>query len=285
MILVTGATGTIGRVLLDQLAATGAPLRAMTRHPGTADLPPGVEVVTGDFDDPASVERAVQGAEKVFLLTAGPEGPRHDATLATAAARAGVEHIVKVSSYTLGDESASDPITTWHRAGEQAVRESGVPFTFLRPTAFMSNSLMWADTIASHDTAYAPYGAGRTTVVDHRDIAATAATVLTTTGHAGRTYPLTGPEALSPGEQVAVLSDAVGRPLRYVETEPATVRTAMTGAGMPDQMADAVLALMATALEPAAAIVDPAVPTVTGRPATSFTTWAHDFRDAFSGAR
>lgn len=282
MILITGATGTIGRTLLDQLAGTDTPLRAMTRHPGRADLPAGVELVGADLGDPTSLQRAVQGVEKVFLLSGGPDGPAHDANLASAAARSGVAHVVKLSALTVADEEADDPITTWHRAGEHAVRDSGVPWTFLRPTAFMSNALAWAQTIASHDTVYAPYGNGRTATIDPRDIAAAAAAVLTSQGHAGRAYPLTGPQALSPRDQVSGLADVLGRPLHYVDAPSATVRTAMTDSGMPGELADAVLALMATALHPASAVVEPTIATLTGHPARRFTTWAQDHLGAFA---
>ncbi len=285
MILITGATGTVGRALLDQLATTDTPLRAMTRHPDRADLPPGVEVVGADLNDPASLQRAMDGVEKVFLLSGGPDGPRHDGNLATAAARAGVTQIVKLSALTVGDEDAEDPITLWHRAGEHAVRDSGVPWTFLRPTAFMSNALMWAETITSHDTVYAPYGDGRTATIDPSDVAETAAVTLTGTGHDGRVYPLTGPQALSPQDQVTILADVLGRPLRYVDAPTETVRTAMTDGGMPEVLADAVLALMATALRPSAATVEPAITTLTGHPARTFATWAHDHQDAFTTTR
>jgi uncharacterized protein YbjT (DUF2867 family) len=282
MILITGATGTIGRALLDQLATTDAPLRAMTRHPERADLPAGVEVVGADLGDPASLDGAVEGIGKVFLLSGGPDGPAHDANLASAAARAGVAHIVKLSALTVGDENADDPITAWHRAGEHAVRESGVPWTFLRPTAFMSNALAWAETITSHDTVYAPYGNGRTATIDPRDIAAAAAAVLTREGHTERAYPLTGPQALSPHDQVTVLADVLGRPIRYVDAPPETVRTAMTDGGMPEVLADAVLALMATALQPASAVVEPTIAALTGHPARTFTTWTHDHLATFT---
>ncbi len=279
MILITGATGTIGHLLLDQLATTDTPLRAMTRHPDTVDLPRGVEVVGADLADPASLQRAMDGIEKVFLLSAGPDGPRHDTNLATAAARAGATQIVKLSALTVGDEDAHDPITRWHRAGEDAVRDCGVPWTFLQPTAFMSNALMWAETITSHDTVYAPYGDGRTATIDPRDIAEAAALTLTGTGHHGRAYPLTGPQALSPHDQVTILANVLGRPLRYVDAPPERVRAAMTAEGMPETLADAVLALMATALRPSAATIEP---TLTGHSARTFATWAHDHRAAFA---
>lgn len=276
MILVTGATGTVGRALVDQLMAVGTPVRATTRHPGAAALPDGVEVVAADLGDPDSLAAAFAGVDRVFLLSAGSDGPQHDKNLTEAAVRAGITHIVKLSALTAGDDTATDPISRWHRAGEETLRRSGVAWTFLRPTGFMSNALMWAPTIHSHGTVYAPFGAGRTAVIDPCDVAAVAATVLTEPGHENRAYPLTGPEALSPAEQVDVLADVLARPLRYVDVPPSAARQAMSKAGMPPVIADAVIALLATGLDAAAAIVHPDVEKLTGTPPRTFRQWAQE---------
>jgi len=281
MILVTGATGTVGRALLDRLLASGQTVRAMSRRPEGADLPAAVHVVGADLGDPSTLPNALDGVERVFLLSRGPDGPQHDAHLSAAARDAGVTLIVKLSALNVGDETSHDPITTWHRAGEQAVRDSGVAWTCLRPTGFMSNALMWTDTVASHDTVYTPYGAGRTAVIDPDDIAAVAAAVLTTPGdgHAHQAYPLTGPEALSPAVQVDILAEVLGRPLRYIDVAPQTAHQAMTEAGMP---AEAVLALLATSLEPDAATVHPTVKKITRRTAGTFRDWARRHQSAFT---
>lgn len=281
MILVTGATGTVGRTLVDLLVAAGAQVRAATRRPTVADLPDSVAVVRIDLGDPDTLTDALTGVDRVFLVSAGPAGPEHDANLAAAAARAGTDHIVKLSALSAGDPTATDPISEWHRAGERALAASGPAWTFLRPTGFMSNARGWGDTIRSHDTVYAPFGSGRTAVVDPRDIAAVAATVLTTPGHEGRAYPLTGPEALAPGEQVDILAEVLGRGLRYVDVPPAAARDAMTAAGMPADVASAVVALLATGLDPASAVVHPTVEKLVGVPARSFRQWAHDHRTSF----
>ncbi|WP_232542061.1 SDR family oxidoreductase [Nocardia bovistercoris] len=118
MILVTGATGTVGRSLVDQLAVSGAPVRALTRRPADAGLPDAVEVVAGDLGDRACIAAAMHGVERVFLLSTGPDIPVHDANVLHDAARAGVGHVVKLSSGRTGDDTATDPIPSWHRLGE-----------------------------------------------------------------------------------------------------------------------------------------------------------------------
>ncbi|RDI49340.1 NAD(P)H-binding protein [Nocardia mexicana] len=281
MIVVTGATGTVGRAVVDQLLATGVEVRAVTRRPQGAGLPPEVEVVRADLGEAEGLADAVAGADRLFLLSAGPDLARHDEHAAEAAAHAGVPHIVKLSSGRAGDAAATDPIPTWHRAGERAVRAAGTAWTMIRPLGFMSNALHWAPTIRAHDTVYAPYGQGRIAVVDPHDIAAVATKSLTEPGHEGRTYTLSGPRALSPGEQTEILAGMLGRPLRYAETTPEQARAALVGFGVDAEMADAIMALRATALESFTARVHPAVEEVTGRPPRSFLEWARENRARF----
>ena len=281
MMLVTGATGEIGRAVVAELLARGVPVRATSRNPERARLPDGVEVVQADLGDAEAVARAVSGVDGVFLLTGGSEIPLHDKTVAMAAAEAGVWRIVKLSSGRVGDDTATDPIPSWHREGERAVRESGVPSTMVRPMGFMSNALTWAGPIREQGAVFAPYADGRVTVIDPLDIAAVAATVLTAPGDVEEVLTLSGPEALSPGEQVAILGDVIGRPLRFVEVEPAAARQAIIGHGVPPEMADAIMALRATALEDFTSVVHPTVQRVTGRPAGTFRAWAERNRAAF----
>ncbi|MEG8183379.1 SDR family oxidoreductase [Nocardia terpenica] len=281
MILVTGATGTVGRVVVDLLCAAGVPVRAVTRRPETAGLPGGVEVVRADLGEPRELGTVLAGVERVFLVSSGPEIPRHDANLAKAAAAAGVAHIVKLSSGRVGDETATDPIPQWHRAGERAVRDSGVAWTMLRPLGFMANALHWARTVREQDTVYAPYGRGRIAVIDTEDIAAVAATVLTQPGHEGRTYTLSGPEPLSAADQTAILAETLGRPLRFVETTPDQARATLIATGMPADMADAVMALRAGALASFTSVIHPDVQRITSRPPRNFRSWTQTHRAEF----
>ncbi|MGF1424908.1 NAD(P)H-binding protein [Kitasatospora sp. LaBMicrA B282] len=281
MILVTGATGTVGRTLVDHLLAAGAPVRATSRRPDRAALPAGVEVAHADLGVPESLPGAVRGVRQVFLLSDGPRLAEHDANLARAAARAGVESIVKLSSGRAGDPGATDPIAGWHRAGEAAVRDSGVAWTMLRPLGFMANALAWAGSIRRERTVHAPFAAGRAALIDPADIAAVAARVLTEPGHHGREYLLTGPQAHSPGELVTILAEVLALPLTYVAISPEVAREALLEHGLAPVMADAVMALRAASLEDFGARVTPAVAQLTGRPATSFRSWATRNREAF----
>lgn len=279
MILVTGATGTVGsEVLASLLPAQAGRVRALTRNPD-AVFPSGVEKVVGDLGG-SDFAPLLRGVAAVFLLTDGLHIADHDRRLAAAAARAGVQQVVKLSALTVGHGS-TDPITTWHRAGEQAIRDTGLGWTFLRPTAFMSNALNWAPTVATHYVVHAPFAGGRTAVVDPADIGAVAAACLTQDGHDRQIYELTGPEPLTLPDQVAILSRALGRTLGYVEADPADVLAQMTSYGMPAELAHAVVELLRSSQEPFNSEPTPNVAAVTGRPAGSFADWAEAHRAAF----
>jgi uncharacterized protein YbjT (DUF2867 family) len=218
MILVTGATGTNGSELTKLLASWGVPVRAMARSPGKAEelaALPGVEVVAGDFDDPASVERALQGVERAFLLTDSTErAEERQLGFVDAARRAGLKHVVKLSQFA-ADERSPVRFLRYHAAVERAIRESGIAWTFLRPNLYMQGLLAFRAQIASKGEFFAAAGDAKVSVVDVRDNAAAAAAALTGAGHEGRTYDLTGPEALTHAEMAAALSDALGSLLPY----------------------------------------------------------------------
>ena len=165
-----------------------------------------------------------------------------------------------------------------HRAGEEAIRDSGIGWTFLRPTAFMSNALNWAPMIAADQVVHAPFAAGRAAVVDPADIAAVAAACLTHDGHNHRVYELTGPEPLSPADQVAILSQVLGRDLRYAEADPADTLAQMVSYGMPEELAHAVIEQFRSTLEPYNSEPTGDITAVTSRPARSFTDWAQAHR-------
>jgi uncharacterized protein YbjT (DUF2867 family) len=281
MILVIGATGTVGRQLVAELLADGGMgVRALSRTPERAGLPGGVELVAGDLGRPETLSAALAGVERVFLLSGGPEGPGHDANLIRAAKQAGVAHVVTLSVLGAG-HGADDPITRWHLAGERAVVDSGIPWTILRPGAFMSNALMWAASITAQDAVYAPFTQAKTAAIDPADIAAVAARALTEPGHENKIYPLTGPDLLSAADQVETLADALGRPLRLVDVPPEAAKGGMVEAGMPAELADAVIASMAQAGTDHAMAVLPTVEELTGRPARSFAEWTTVHLEAF----
>ena len=196
MILITGATGNVGSELIAALLpAQAGHIRVLTRNPG-AVFPDGTQKVVADLAD-SDLAPVLDDVHAVFLLTDGLNIAAHDHRLIAAARQAGVERIVKLSVRSVGHD-ATDPITTMHRAGEQAIRDSGIGWTFLRPTAYMSNALNWAGMIAADQVVHAPFAAGRAAVVDPADIAAVAAACLTHDGHNHQVYELTGPEPLSP---------------------------------------------------------------------------------------
>jgi uncharacterized protein YbjT (DUF2867 family) len=279
MIVITGATGTVGSELVTALLPTQAGhMRVLTRNPG-AVFPDGAQKIVADLGD-SDLAPVLDGVHAVFLLTDGLHIAAHDQRLVAAAQRAGVERIVKLSVRNVGHD-ATDPITTLHRAGEEAIRDSGIGWTFLRPTAFMSNALNWAGMIAADQVVYAPFAVGRAAVVDPADIAAVAAACLTQDGHNHRVYELTGPEPLSPSDQVAILSQVLGRDLRYAEADPASTLAQMVSYGMPKELAHAVIELFRSTVEPYNFEPTGEITAITGRPARSFTDWAQAHHNDF----
>ncbi len=279
MILVTGATGTVGTEVIAALLPQHADqVRAVTRNPD-ASFPIGVERIVADLGD-SDLSEALADVNAIFCLTDGLHIAQHDRRLASAAMKANVERIVKLSVLGAG-HGADDPITALHREGERALRDSGIDWTFLRPTAFMSNALNWAPNIADDQTVHAAFPTGRTAVVDPGDIGAVAAACLTESGHSSAVYELTGPEPLSPPGQVAILGKALGLDLTYVETQPSDARDEMVMYGMPADLADAVVALLHSSHEPFNSEVTSDIATVLGRPPRSFADWCQVHRDAF----
>jgi (4-alkanoyl-5-oxo-2,5-dihydrofuran-3-yl)methyl phosphate reductase len=281
MIVVSGATGTVGRELVAELAQRQAKVRALSRDPGRAAFPPGVQAVAADPASPQTLGPALAGAERVFILATGPDRLAHETNLVAAAAQAGAGWLVKLSALTVEDGTADDLITGWHRAAEHAVTASGLPWTILRPGAFMSNTLAWAPMIQRQGRVFAPYAQVRTAAIDPADIAAAAAAVLLGDGHDGRAYPLTGPEPVSATDQARMLGAALGRQIGITEIPAQAARDQMIQAGTPAQVADAVLATLArTGTGPGARAL-PTVAELTGRPARHFSVWARRHTAAF----
>ena len=209
MILVTGASGNIGREVLKETEATGTRIRAAYQDASNADAPPGVEVATVDFNQPETLKAALQGVDRVFLV--GP--PTAQLALLEQKAvdvfrHAGIKQLVKLSA--MGGRAATFP--RQHAESEDYIRSTGIPYTFLRPNGFMQNLVNYnAGTINAQDAFYGSEGDGKVSHIDIRDIAAVAAKVLTEDGHISGAYTLTGPEALSSAQIAEKLSDLVGR--------------------------------------------------------------------------
>src|SRR5438552_17809529 len=240
-VLVTGATGTIGRDVAKQLARKGAAVRAGVRDQAKARKQFGADIAlaTFDFEDTSSFPGALEGVEKVFLLPPLMSNQVEVAyAFVDAAKRGGVRHIVKLSA--IGAD-ASPPYTfgKWHAANEQHIRESGLAITFLRPNSFMQNFITYFP--PRDGTIYLPWGNGKASFVDTRDIAAVADEALTSDGHEGKTYTLTGPAALGIADVAQILSNVAGREIHYVDLpEPAT-RDGMLHAGVPQWQLDAMM--------------------------------------------
>ncbi|GGW20258.1 nucleotide-diphosphate-sugar epimerase [Streptomyces capoamus] len=282
MILVTGATGTIGSEVVRRLAARGAKVRALTRDPEAARLPEGVRAVRGAYGDPASLAAALDGVTAAFLLR--PPGPDegHDAVTVAAARAAGVRRLVKLSAIATGDEG-SGPSGQWHAEGERAVRESGAEWTVLRPSTFASNTSSWLPALRAGEPVPNLTGDGASGVIDPGDIAAVAVRALLDGRHAGRTYTLTGPEALSVPDQAAVVAAVLGRPVPTRGLSPdETIHFLRTAWGFDAAQAESTLAGLDYVRRGGNAVITADVPEVLGRPARTYRAWVEDHRGSFT---
>jgi len=288
MILVTGATGTVGREVVKQLVEAGQEVRALTRDPGRdAGLGAEVKLVGGDLGRPETLPAVVAGADKVFLLSGGgPETPLHDANLALAALEGGVRHIVKLS--IIGAEYGFDDlVSTWHLAGERTLRQVGArpggpAWTFLRPGEFMSNARLWAAPIKGRGMVFWSNVEPRVAVIDPRDVAAAAVTALTSPGHESKTYRISGPEALSVPDRVEKISKALGKAIRLVEVPVADSRDAAARAGRQPLVVETTLGnLGREEFRRQAAKPLPTFEQMVGRAPRTFDEWVADNIDIF----
>lgn len=284
MILVTGATGTIGSEIVRQASAREIRVRAVTRDPGRANVPAGVEVVRGDYHDRASMAAAMTGADAVFLVgVLGPDDAQVDRDLVHTAREAGVGRVVKLSAIGTGEPGLGD-FSTWHLPGENAARESGLEWTVLRPSSFASNTLSWVDPIRAGQPVPNLTGVGTQGVIDPRDIAAVAIEALRSPAHTGRIYTLTGPELLGTADQAAALAEVLGRPIEVVDIEESDARAHMVAAGMTPEYVEGALAGQAYVRAGGNAVLTEDVRQVLGRPPRRYARWATDHAHVFSGA-
>lgn len=286
MVLVTGATGNTGRPLVAELVQRGAPVRAFVRDRARAEavLPPGVELVEGDLDRPDTLAAAVAGVDRLYVLSAPtPRLPEQEREVLEAAARAGVQHVVKHSAFG-ASTGAPMRITRWHAEAERMLRRSGLAWTILQPNMFMQNFLQFAPGVAATGELRLTATDGRVSVVDCRDVAAVAAAVLTGSGHEGRTYVPTGPEALTLAELAARLGAAIGRNVRCVDTPGSALRESLIATGAESWLADDFVAhLDYYFVAGRAAAVTREVLDLTGRPPRSFEQFAKESASAFRG--
>jgi uncharacterized protein YbjT (DUF2867 family) len=278
--LVTGASGTVGANLVRLLDARGASIRTITRHALSGPTHHRGEHVIGDLSDPGSVARALDGVNRVFLLTGGPNGPEVDALVAAKAARFNVELVVKLSVLGLSD-GAEDPITHWHGEGEQAVIASGVPANFVRPGAFMTNALNWAREIATSGAVSVVCPDLPVAPIDPVDVAAVAFYLLMDPGPPGSVYPITGPEALTPREQIQLVSEEIDIPRLVVKQSSVEAEERFRSYGMSQVLAHAVVATMTSPEYGYGQTPLETVQRITGLTPRSFRSWAGDNRAAF----
>lgn len=288
MILVLGATGIVGQEVVKQLVEAGEDVCALVRDPlRDVGLSARVKVVAGDLGQSETLPAALAGVDGVFVLTGGgPETPLHDANLAVAAAEAGTRHLVKLS--IIGAEYGFDDlVSTWHLAGERVIRQVGArpggpAWTFIRPGEFSSNARLWAGPVKSRGMVFWAQIEPKVAVVDPRDVATVAVTALTSPGHEGKTYRISGPEALSVAERVDKLSAALGRPLQLVEVPVEDVVTAAARAGRQPLVVETTLGNLARKeFRRQASQVLPTFQEVVGRPPRTFDEWVADHIDIF----
>ncbi len=277
-VLVTGATGNVGREIVRALTARNVAVRAGMRKPAQAEQAPGVEAVWLDYERPESFAPAMAGAKTLALLmpALNPPNEVEQATaLVDAARRAGVEYIVKLSviGADLNDASA-------HRQVEKYIEATSIPYAHLRPNFYMQNYTMYnTDDIKYRNRIYLPAGDGKQSLIDSRDLGDAFAIVLTEPGHTGRAYTLTGSESLDHDEIAAILSQALGRTITYARPSPEEYQQTMRAAGMPEARINTMLGLYGAVAQGWVAAISPDLPTLLGRAPITFAQYARDYAD------
>ena len=267
-IVITGATGNVGRPLVTELVRAGARVRAVSRQPNTANFPAEVEVVT-------SATAALKGASAVFLNSRALGDELADVVYL--ARKNGVTRLVALSAINADDDFSRQPSRfrgDRNKEAEQYAVDSGLPWVSLRPSVFVSNFVgIWAPQIQAGHVVSGPYAAASSAPIVESDISAVAARALLTDDLLGQGIPLTGPQALTNTEMVAIIGDVLGRPLRYREVPPDLVRQRFIALGFPTEFADAYMAMLSDTVD-RPALVTHDVEKILGRPAQSFAQWA-----------
>ncbi|WP_328535817.1 NAD(P)H-binding protein [Streptomyces sp. NBC_00344] len=263
MILVTGATGNVGSELVRQLTGSGEKVREFSRS------------TAGDLNDPVSVASQLDDVRAVFLLPGYDNMPE---TLRRIR-EAGVERVVLLSSSSVPGGDLSNAVARYMIESETAVRESGLPWTFLRPAGFMSNTLRWIPQLRNGDTVRDAFPGVRVANIDPYDIAAVAALALTGSDHEGHAYALSGPDSLLPGDRLRILGESLGRELHFDGLSDDEARAEMS-AQMPQEYVDAFFSFYAEGTLDESPVL-PAVAELTGRTPRSFRQWAETHAGAF----
>jgi uncharacterized protein YbjT (DUF2867 family) len=282
-ILVFGATGNVGRHVVEQLQRREAPVRAFVRdrERGAAVLGDGVELAVGDLDDRGSIDRALDGVDRVFLACGNVPGQVElESNAIDAMTAAGTSLVVKLSAAAAAPDS---PLLfpRWQGDIEQHLTTSRLPAVVLKPMDYMTNVLTFANGIRQTSKLFAPLGGAKTAMIAPRDVGEVAAVTLTEDGHAGNAYVLTGPESITYDQIVAELSRATGQPLAFVDVPEQAAHSAMLEQGMPEFLADFLIALFGAMRNGIADQVTDTVRLLTGREPTTFGAFADEHAAAF----
>jgi uncharacterized protein YbjT (DUF2867 family) len=279
--LVTGATGHIGSLVAHRLIARGVRPRLLVRDPQKARARFGerADIFAGDLADPASLAEALRGVDRLFLVNAGPDLAARDEMAASVAQESGVKHLVKLS--TLDVEQQNVGTGVWHARGEAAIRASGIGFTFVRPTGFMSNALAWAHAVKSEGAVHATTGAGRIASIHPSDIADVVVVALTTQTYDRQPLSITGPQALSYAEMLARIGAAVSRRLTFEPISEEEERRRWSARGEDQVSIDYHMSIFRAIRAGRLATVTDTVERVLARPALTFDQWCRENAGAF----
>ena len=279
--LITGATGNVGSLVVERLIERGERPRIFVRDAQKARARYGnqVDVFVGDLAHTPTLTPALAGVAALLLVNSGPKLAEQDEAAAKAAKAAGVKHLVKLSSY---DARQNVGTGVWHARGESAIRASGIAFTFVQPTGFMSNALWWATSIKAEGIVRFPTGDGRIPFIHPDDIASVIARALTTREYDGESLPITGPEALSYAEMTAKIAAAIGKPIKVEPISEEQVRHEMIESGDSSEIVAAHLSIYRAIREERLATVTDTVERVLGRKPIAFAQWVQENATVFA---
>jgi uncharacterized protein YbjT (DUF2867 family) len=284
VILISGATGRIGTAASLELHAAGIPFRVFLRDPDKYALKdsPGIEIMTGDFQDEASVRKAMTGVERALLVTGnGPDQASNERSFATIAADSGVDHLVKVSSLEASAE-ATTVLPTMHYASEQFIESRGLTWTFLRPNFFMQNLLLYAASIANAGLFALPLGDAKAAMIDARDVGEIAAKALSEDGHENKIYRLNGPDLVTFGDVAKRMSAALGKEIRYVDQSPEDFRATLMQFVPSEEQVDAICGVFSEIAKGVLEELTPTAKDILGRDPRTIEQFTKDFSGAFS---